>query len=94
MERRLLDVLASGYFRLPDDAQRAIPEPRTVPDFFYEPNICVFCDGAVHDQPDQRRLDQVLRQELVSRGYQVIVIRYDRDLLEQIREFPGVFGKG
>ncbi|HHW62795.1 MAG TPA: DEAD/DEAH box helicase [Rhodocyclaceae bacterium] len=92
LERRLLDALAAAELRLPDDAQRGIAEPRGVADFFYAPNICVFCDGAVHDQPDQRRQDEVLRAELRARGYEVVVIRDDRDLPSQIAGHPAVFG--
>ncbi len=47
LERHFLDALATAHRRLPDDAQRAIAKPRCVPDFVYEPNICVFCDGPV-----------------------------------------------
>lgn len=54
MERRFLDYLYRTHRRLPDDVRRYIREIPCEADFFYEPNICVFCDGAVHDLPEQR----------------------------------------
>ncbi len=92
LERRFLQTLEAGNFHLPDDAQHQIPNPPCVVDFFYEPNICVFCDGSVHNDPIQRAKDEKLRKELRFRGYRVITIRFYMDLNSQIKKHPDVFG--
>jgi hypothetical protein len=93
LETGLLDALAARHGRLPDHAQCGIEAPRCVPDFFYEPNVCVFCGWAVHDTPQQVAADDDLRRELVSRGYRVIVLRATREMEEQLGDYPEVFGR-
>jgi hypothetical protein len=92
LERDLLDRLYQTQRKLPDYAQRNLDDVFCCPDFFYEPNVCVFCDGSVHDEPQQRLNDNLKRQELKDKGYRPIVIRYDADLDGQIGQNFDVFG--
>lgn len=94
LERDFLDHIYKTRRRLPDDAQHLLMDyPGTIPDFFYEKYTCVYCDGSVHDEPAQKAKDEKIRRELEDLGYDVIVIRYDRDLEEQIAARPDVFGE-
>ncbi len=94
LERKFLDHLYRTRRRLPDDAQRPLEDhPGTIPDFYYDKYTCVYCDGSVHDEPAQREKDGKMRRELEGLGYRVIVIRYDRDLEEQVAAYPDVFGE-
>jgi very-short-patch-repair endonuclease len=93
LERRFLEHLYRTGRRLPDDAQRHLADYPARPDFYYEnARACVFCDGAVHDQPEVAAKDHRIRADLRDLGYRVIVIRYDRDLEEQIQSYPDLFG--
>lgn len=93
LERKFIDYLYQTHRRLPDDAQKPLQDYYSIPDFFYEPNICVFCDGSVHDTPEQKKKDRITRQELKDLGYRVVVIRYDKDLEKQINRFSDIFGE-
>lgn len=92
LERRFLDVLEKLRARLPDEAQKRLGDPDCVVDFFYNPNVCVFCDGSVHDEPEQRHRDEQVRTALRQRGYQVIVLRYDEELTTRLKDHATVFG--
>ena len=92
IERDFLEVLGEYHLRLPNEAQKHIQTPNCYPDFYYKPNVCIFCDGSVHDEHEQAKTDERIRRELQELGYRVVVIRYDKDILEQIREYPRIFG--
>ena len=94
LEREFLDHLYRTKRRLPDGAQERLADYYSEPDFVYDPNVLIFCDGSVHDFNDQMRVDEDSRTGLKEKGYRVIVIRYDKDLEEQIKAHPDIFGKG
>jgi very-short-patch-repair endonuclease len=94
LERKFIDQVYRTRRRLPDEAQKQLGDYASIPDFFYESAICVFCDGSVHDEPTQMEHDRRVRAELESRGYRIIVIRYDQDLEGQLLADADVFGPG
>ncbi|MCX7607322.1 MAG: DEAD/DEAH box helicase [Bacteroidia bacterium] len=73
LERRFLCFLYEQGLRLPDEAQKKIElgDRYTVVDFFFSPNICVYCDGAPHFSVEQQANDQELRSLLLEKGYRV-----------------------
>jgi len=93
LERKFIDHLYQTKRRLPDEGQKFLKDYYSNPDFFCEPNVCIFCDGSVHDEPAQKEKDRITRQELKDLGYRVIAIRYDQDIEDQIRRYPDVFGE-
>jgi very-short-patch-repair endonuclease len=95
LERRFIEHLYKTRRDMPDEAQKALIEVNTIPDFYYEgQHACVFCDGSVHDEPTQKEKDVIVRRLLRDHGYRVIVIRYDKDIEQQIAAYPDVFGFG
>ncbi len=93
LERLFLDRLYERRLHLPDDTQRTIHDARCQADFFYEPYTCVFCDGRIHDSPTQKKKDEESRRLLKELGYRVVVIRYDKNLDDQINEKKDLFGQ-
>lgn len=95
LERRFIEHLYKTRRDLPDQAQRALTEVNTIPDFYYEgQHACIFCDGSVHDDPEQIEKDSAIRRRLRDHGYRVIVIRYEKDMEQQLAAYPDLFGFG
>ena len=63
------------------------------PDFFYEPDVWVFCDGIHHDKPEIIKRDKEQRDAILNRGEQVIVYHYKDNLAEIIGKRPDIFKK-
>jgi superfamily II DNA/RNA helicase len=88
LERRVLNEIWRQGMRLPDAAQKLIPEAECCPDFLYKQSqVAVFCDGSVHDSPEQQKQDKRQRDDLqYLAGYYPFTIRYDDYLESTIRE--------
>ena len=93
LEQRWLDMVESLGFRLPNDAQYAIPGHRTRPDFFYrEADAAIYVDGPPHDAPDQAREDEAKTRALIEVGYIVIRFHHGADWRAVFRRHADLFG--
>jgi hypothetical protein len=93
-EDKFLKYLYANNLRLPDETQFTVPEVYVRPDFFYKPNVLIFCDGTPHDRPDVQRDDLAKRNALEDIGkYRILVWRYDQPLEEFIAKSPDIFTK-
>ncbi len=85
-ERIVLAEIDRRGLKLPDAAQELIPEANCKPDFIYRnAKIAVFCDGSIHDRPEQQQQDKVERDNLrYAAGYYVLTLRHDGDWQRQL----------
>ncbi|HMA65028.1 MAG: helicase-related protein, partial [Fibrobacterota bacterium] len=93
MEVDFLKYLHENNLRLPDAAQKRVDGIYVQPDFHYEPDIWVFCDGTPHDNESVKKNDSTVRGALRSRGDQVIVYYYKDNLVDLIASRPDIFRK-
>lgn len=93
LEEKFLNYLYENGIRLPDKAQFTQDEYYVLPDFFYEPNICVFIDGSVHDDPAVKADDEKKRRVLRKGGYQVLEYDYKNTFDSFVNERPDIFKK-
>ena len=95
LERIFLSHLYKTKRKLPDFAQANLTDYYTCPDFYYKENkVCIYCDGSVHDSPEQKSNDEKIRNDIKQLGYRVIEIHYMGNMEEQISKYPGIFGVG
>lgn len=88
LERTFLKLVFESNIPLPDMAQVYIEDANCKPDFLYnKKKIAVFCDGSVHDSPEQQKKDKVIRVTLSNCGYACFVFRYDDppSVLEELK---------
>ena len=93
LERKFLDYLHSRGLRLPEAAQPRVQGIYCMPDFLYEPDVYVFCDGSVHDEPEQRGRDKQQREALRNAGLQCLVLLYTEDIAAFVDRRPDIFPK-
>ena len=88
-EREILKEIYEKGIKLPDSAQELIPKASCKPDFLYKKyKVAIFCDGSVHDSPEQQQRDLIKRQDLRDLGYEIIEINYKKNwqfILENLR---------
>lgn len=92
-EETFLKFLYKHRLQLPDSAQLSVDGIYTKPDFFYKPDVWVFCDGLPHDDPAVQADDAAKRKAIKAKGHEVIVFYYKDDLGELAGKYPDVFKK-
>lgn len=90
-EHAFLTYLHKNGLRLPDAAQRPFPGLYVQPDFFYQPNTWVFCDGTPHDQASVQADDEAKRQAIINAGGEVLVWYYKVSLDELVKKRSDIF---
>lgn len=85
-ERQVLQEIYDQQLKLPDAAQYLISEANIKPDFVYlAEKIAIFCDGSVHDSPEQKKKDRRDRENLRNNAnFFVVTLRYDQDWQSEI----------
>lgn len=92
-EDNFLNFLYKNGYRLPDAAQPEVNNMYVRPDFFYKPNIYVFCDGTPHDNPEIIKDDKEKREALKNAGNQVLTWYYKVTLEDFVAKRPDIFKK-
>lgn len=93
LERRLLDLLDAGAYRLPSDAQVLIADAGTKPDFVYwDEATAVYVDGPHHRYPERSARDAAQQRVLEDLGWTVLRFAEDDDWQQLIDDNPGTFG--
>lgn len=97
LERQVLQAIYNNDIPLPDSAQTFLSTANCKPDFLYhQSKLAIFCDGSVHDNPEQQAKDQQIREDLLFlSGYSPFIIRYDDNLEDKIATLKGfISGEG
>lgn len=92
-EDKFLKFLYEKGIKLPDEAQPKVDEMFVRPDFYYKPNVFIFCDGTPHDNPEVKKDDAAKRAALKNAGYQILSWYYKDPLEEFTSRRPDIFKK-
>ena len=91
------DAIRAGQFddaeKPAEQAQPKVDDMYVRPDFYYKPNIMIFCDGTPHDDESIKMDDLAKRSALKNAGYQVLTWYYKDDLNEFVSKRPDLFKK-
>jgi hypothetical protein len=92
-ELKFVEYLHTHGLRLPDAAQKSVPGLYVQPDFYYDPNFWVFCDGTPHDSAAVQADDKQKRDSIRNVGNEVFFWHYAEDLATKIAKRPDIFKK-
>lgn len=95
-EKKLLRYLRQHGYALPDKAQFNLPELYVSADFVYKTSngySLVFCDGSIHDKPDQRLEDTHKRHHCRNAGYDVIEWHHTEPIEVLVERRKDIFRK-
>ena len=92
-EDKFLKFLFEKGIKLPDEAQPKVDDMFVRPDFYYKPNVFIFCDGTPHDNPEVKKDDVAKRAALKNAGYQILSWYYKDSLEDFIAKRPDIFKK-
>jgi superfamily II DNA helicase RecQ len=95
-EKTLLHYLYRNGYALPDRAQVNLPELYVSADFVYKTSngySLIFCDGSVHDGPEQRQQDEHKRKLCLNAGYDVIEWHYTEPVEVLVERRKDIFRK-
>lgn len=90
-EDKFLKFLYEKGLKLPDEAQPKVDAMFVRPDFYYKPNVFIFCDGTPHDDGSIKHDDTAKRAALKNAGYQVLSWYYKDSLDAFIAKRPDIF---
>jgi hypothetical protein len=93
LERRFLEVLEEGGYRLPSEAQPLFAGLGARPDFLYKgTSTVIYVDGPHHRYPDRAKRDAEATRRLEDAGWEVLRLRAHDDWPAKLIARPDVFG--